>query len=259
MVKTVTYFIESLIMPVGILWLFLLVLTYYGLTKKHWRLGFFSGLMALGLWIVGATPLPVYLLAQLERPYAGVKLADLPPADAIVILGGVLEPSRNDPFGFQINGASDRVLTGVELAKFRKAKVLVIGGGGQERGGKMFLESHQIANWIARWQLSPLPVVPLPRSLNTRDEATHTLELLTKHNHRRVLLVSSAFHLRRATAVFRAAGLDAQPVGCDFMALSQLEDPPAWSVVPSLGRIEMLSLYLHEQIGWLYYQLRGWV
>jgi uncharacterized SAM-binding protein YcdF (DUF218 family) len=74
-----------------------------------------------------------------------------------------------------------------------------------------------------------------------------------------VLLVTSALHLRRAEAVFRKQGVDVTPIACDFQVYGVPRTSAFPSPFPSQHRLDLLSLYLHEQIGWWVYKWRGWV
>jgi uncharacterized SAM-binding protein YcdF (DUF218 family) len=72
-----------------------------------------------------------------------------------------------------------------------------------------------------------------------------------------VMLVTSALHMPRSIALFRKQGLAVGPVACDFRAYGTPK--PAFSIFPSWGNFELLALYTHEKLGWLFYKLRGWI
>src|SRR5437763_1587374 len=52
---------------------------------------------------------------------------------------------------------------------------------------------------------------------DTHDEALKVRVLATERGWHRVLLVTSANHMRRASGVFRAQGLEVIPVPCNFL------------------------------------------
>jgi uncharacterized SAM-binding protein YcdF (DUF218 family) len=74
-----------------------------------------------------------------------------------------------------------------------------------------------------------------------------------------VLLVTSAFHMRRAAAVFGSAGIPVVPVPCNFLTEISLASAPPGIGVPRAGNLLKASIWLHEQIGWLMYRQRGWI
>ena len=62
-------------------------------------------LLAAVIYLIGGTTITAGLLASLERPYAGARPETMPPADAVVMLGGMAIPSTNDVFGFHFEQA----------------------------------------------------------------------------------------------------------------------------------------------------------
>ena len=66
--------------------------------------------------------------------------------------------------------------------------------------------------------------------------------------------------MRRSEAVFKKTGLEVIPVGSDFTGISAVEsDSRIYNIIPGPGGFTALGYYLHEQIGWLYYRMRGWL
>jgi len=49
------------------------------------------------------------------------------------------------------------------------------------------------------------------------------------------------------------------PVGADFVGTSALETHWSFYPVPLYSGFRTLAMYGHEQLGWLYYKLRGWI
>ena len=126
-----------LIEPVGLLWLALILLAAL-LWRKRQR-GFASAAAALAVFIylIGASTLPDALLRSLERPSFGVKLDALPACDAVVMLGGSLDPSPDEVAGLHLTVAADRIITALEVIRLGRAPVLVCGGSGIAINGEM--------------------------------------------------------------------------------------------------------------------------
>ncbi|MBT3614762.1 MAG: YdcF family protein [Verrucomicrobia bacterium] len=96
-------------------------------------------------------------------------------------------------------------------------------------------------------------------NLHTRDEATNTAALAKEQGWKKIILVTSAWHMRRSVAMFEKVGLVVVPVGTDFVGTSALETHWSFYPVPWYYGFHTLSMYGHEQLGWLYYRLRGWI
>lgn len=253
--------LEALLYPLGLAWLALALATFWYLRKKRCRSAFCAGSLSLILWLVGATPLPELLLSTLEKPFRENTVAKAPSANAIIVLGGFIDPSAHDAFGFSVNSATDRIITGVELLRAGKAPALLIGGGPSILDGKPSSEGAHVQAWLKSWKVVPnAEILTLGPCRNTRDEALATRALLQQRSWTNVILVTSAFHMSRALATFRKHGIDAHPVACDFEGLPAIEGQGAnWRVVPIMDHVNSLNLFIHELIGCAYYKLRGWI
>jgi uncharacterized SAM-binding protein YcdF (DUF218 family) len=142
----------------------------------------------------------------------------------------------------------------------KKGEALVIGGGEYSSSGQTGLHGQLISEWLESWKPFDSPIHVLDYSSNTKDEADHTKVLAEKNGWEKIILVTSANHMRRAEALFKKTGLEVVAVGSDFEGLSSLEaDFRIYRIVPGLVGFQALGFYLHEQVGWLYYKLRGWI
>lgn len=250
----------TLLEPVGFLWAVLILLTVLLWRKKERRLAAMAGALVLLIWIIGATPLPGSILATLERPWVGVKRADLPTADAIVLLGGYGAASREEVGRLHFNQNADRAAVALELARLGKAKVLVMGGGGFMFEGEPFAEADLLKEILAERKLTSAEIISLGGCKNTRHEADKVGRLAQERGWKRILLVTSATHLRRAAAVLRTTtGLEVVPVPSAFLTSVSIVTVPNLDLVPRSHGFGKLDAYLHEQIGWFVYRRRGWI
>ena len=254
--------VKQLLQPVAIVWLILIVVCIWQIYRRQHRSACINGLMVFGLFLFGCTPLSGYLLSTLEKPYVCENIDVLPEADVVVVLGGMVRGSSIEPTGFDVSEAADRILTGLELIRLGKAKHLIFGGGSFGPRAHPQSEYSVLKPWIERWELTNVRVSHLGMLENTHDEADKVASMMADEKWEIVILVTSAWHMRRAKAVFRTAGVKVIPVGCDFMGYSP--NPATsfrerYTLVPSSGRLNRLRIYLHERIGWLYYYSRGWI
>lgn len=97
--------------------------------------------------------------------------------------------------------------------------------------------------------------------VNTAEEALAISQLLRPRarGNPRVLLVTSAFHMRRAQRLFERQGLDVVPFPVDFQsrgvwAGSLWRDPTQW--LPSARALDDSSRALRELLGRIVY--RAW-
>ena len=94
---------------------------------------------------------------------------------------------------------------------------------------------------------------------DTHDEAIRTRAIAQPRGWKRVLLVTSANHLPRAVATFRAAGIEVVPVPCNFFTRQKPGPWPLRTAIPGHLGFEKTSVWLHEKIGWWEYRRRGWL
>lgn len=90
--------------------------------------------------------------------------------------------------------------------------------------------------------------------MNTWQNAQFSAPLLHDYGAQRVLLVSSATHLRRASLYFSHFGIQATPVRGDWLRARMVWWPQAWNFA-------VADVALHEYAGvWRYrlYNLMGW-
>ena len=252
-------FFAPLLEPLSIIWLLMVLGLAWLLWRRQWRGAAGLALPTLIIFLLGSTPLADSLVERAERPYAATNLASLNPVDAVVALGGAHQVSKYDLLGFSMSEAGDRILTALQLVRLGKAKNLVMGGSwpmsGQTGQGTMSV----VQNWVVAWRLVDGAVTNLGVCIDTHDEAVAFKRLKEQHAWQNVILVTSALHLRRAEAVFRAQGINVTPVGADFQVHGVQRYPRGASPFPSQDRFELLRLYLHERIGWLVYRWRGWI
>jgi len=258
------YILRSLIPlaePLGFVWLCLLVVAAWLWIKSSRRLAVFLFVVALFMSVVGCTRVPGDLVATLERPFVIKNLETVPAADAVVALGGAVRPSKYDALGLDLRDAADRVVMALELIRRGKAKNLVLGGAVHAVNGQQRIEADMTKKWLETWGLTNAQIYSLGGCANTHDEATRVAALLKEHGWRRAILVTSAYHMKRARATFLTAGVPVVCVPCDYQTKVSVEteDERALIPIPRPAGFQKASLFLHEQIGWLSYRLRGWI
>lgn len=85
--------------------------------------------------------------------------------------------------------------------------------GGRSWGG--VVEADDLARIMAADGVPAAAIIRERCSLDTRDNARFGAALLRRRGVSRVVLVTCAWHLRRAQALFRAAGIDVEGVGVE--------------------------------------------
>jgi uncharacterized SAM-binding protein YcdF (DUF218 family) len=168
-------------------------------------------------------------------------------------------PSRYEASGAHLTAAGDRVVMANELFRLKKAPVLVLGGNANKLDGVVRFEGVIVKDLLSTWGVPPEDVIPTGANEDTHDEALKVHALAAERGWHRILLVTSANHMRRASAVFRAQGLEVIPAPCNFLTTLATAPAPPGFAVPRYDGFEKVAIWLHEEVGWWTYRRRGWI
>lgn len=228
--------------------------------RERRRLG--RRLVAAGLLVLlvfSNNQISVWLARPLEKQYAPV--AEIPPGAAvppglarcryIVVLGGGHGDADFLPATSKLStSALGRITEGVRLLRLVPDARLVVTGpaDGDHPSHATILAQAAIALGAPADR-----VVKIEQVHDTEDESRAVRALIGDAP---VALVTSAWHLPRAAALFRQAGVDALPCPADFLAKPDGE----WHVNALLCETDSLSrstYAVHEYLGHLWLWLRG--
>ncbi|MEE4375910.1 MAG: YdcF family protein [Candidatus Competibacteraceae bacterium] len=227
--------------------------------RRRHRLGGLCLAVSLSwLWLCATPAFSDFLRAPLERTYLPVPIADLPSADAIVILGGGMQPA-SPPYRltFDLGSAADRIWYGAQLYKAGKANRILATGGGLPWFGSGQPEAPAIVQFLADLGVPESVVLLETTSMNTHQNALYSKPLLHEEGLDSVLLVTSALHMPRALATFRAQGIQAQPAPTDFEVVPVAEQTILrW--LPDAEALADTTRGLREYFGLLVYRMLEW-
>lgn len=231
-----------------------LLLKWMGWRKTAALLAFVA---VASLWALSTPKVADELARGLEGEVKATAIVDLPEADAIVLLGGSLGAPHPPRESADLADAADRVLHAARLARAGKAKLVVATGGYPARVAAERSESEEAAALLIEWGVPEAAILVEGGSLDTHQNAVETQRLLEARGANTVLLVTSATHMPRALATFRAVGLDAIPAPTDYAAVEG-EEPSILDWIPNAEALALSKRVLHEWLGRVYYRVRGW-
>ena len=255
--------LPQLIYPLGLG--LLLQLIAIGGRKQRWALP-----LSITGWLVIAVPaMPVVsdaLLRQLEDQAAALTPKSIPPADAVLVLGGGIRPAPAKGLGVEVNEAGDRLLCGVRLWKQGTAPVLITSGARVSfKPNDPIAPEAALSQQLAEELGVPASAVLLnDQARTTAREAQRINQLASEEGWNQLILVTSAFHMPRAWASFqRQSDLEIIPVACDYRLDPQSKDQRlSWrelliDLIPSSSALNQTTQVLKEHLGLLVYKLRG--
>lgn len=176
-------------------------------------------------------------------------VSEAPTAHAIVVLshGRVLPP-----------GNADRFYGGIELFKAGKAPVLIFTGGWVPWQPNAESEGEVLMRYAADLGIPRDRMRTTAKVSNTEEESRAVAALIAKHMGTgaspRVLLVTSAFHMRRAQMLFARAGIEPVPFPVDFKVPARNAFTPL-DLLPNAHSLSQSETALRELYGLAFYRL----
>jgi uncharacterized SAM-binding protein YcdF (DUF218 family) len=255
LLKTVLHFTQPLFLIWFLLGIWLLRMIWNRRNGSLWM----PVISWVLLTVISCTPIASILLAGLENQNPKVQLNQLPAADAILCLGGGVEPSLSEPTGFHLKSGADRLSTALTLAAAGRAPLLILGGGGYPHEGRIFSEADAVRDYLANHVSLNIQWHSIGVCSDTHDEALKVAAVMKQRSLKRLLLVTSASHMPRTLAVFRKTDVQVIPVPCNYhSSLNHLGDL-YWFHWPDYHGFEKFACWMHEIIGHYVYLWRGWI
>lgn len=223
--------------------------------KNRLAKGFFAGGGIL-LLVAGVLPSGAAALAVLEDRFPKPDIAM--PVAGFILLGGAVDTDiAADRDTLNTNDSSERITAMRELAeRYPDARIVLSGGGSHtEPGGRRLSESEVARRLLVAMGVSEMRIEMEERSRNTCENAAESLRQVAPKPGETWLLITSASHMPRAVACFRAVGFAVTPYPVDYRTRGDADlTRPADSVAVGLS---LADLAAHEWIGLLTYRLTG--
>ncbi|MEK6699553.1 MAG: YdcF family protein [Nitrospirota bacterium] len=232
--------------------LVVLILAGLLLVDKRRRLGkglIISGLALLYLLSLGhVADLLVKPLERSSPPLTEKRIA----ADAVVVLGGGSVDLAWLGAAPEPNGeTTSRLVKGIELARRLRAPLVLSGGNGEPFATKVG-DADVMAGRTRALGVSQEQMIVENLSRNTLENS-HAVRKLLKGD--RVILVTSAYHMKRAKAMFVRRGFTVIPAPTYFLGQTR-----SWSLaalIPRAGSLMHSTTAIAEWINLAWWGLRG--
>jgi uncharacterized SAM-binding protein YcdF (DUF218 family) len=211
--------------------------------------------LALGwLYLCSTSLFAEYMMSTLEEHYPPKALSAIAEADAIVLLGGGVRGDVHLGTLPDVNGRADRMIYAAALYKAGKAPLVVLTGGSEPENRS---EAQLMKDVLSVMGVPSTAMLLESNSRNTYDNALYSAVLMNNKGIKRILLVTSAFHLRRAVPLFERQGFEVVPAPTDYQRIVGSRVLPRW--LPSAGDLARTTTALSEHVGYWVYRWRGWI
>ncbi len=223
------------------------------LKKKNYAIGILMVIFAASVYTACLGPLADGLMTPLENTYAPLNIKSVSDHDVYVVLGGGIHTNAPDleGTGSPTGDALHRLVYAFRLYRIDPLPIIV-------SSGKAFRcqrpEAPVLKRFLVQMGVPEKDIFTDSSSRNTNENAVDVKALCAKMSCKNIILITSAYHMRRAMFAFRHAGMtNVIPAPTDYKTNRSCYN--FMDYMPSLEGLENTYRALHEYVGMLYYRL----
>jgi uncharacterized SAM-binding protein YcdF (DUF218 family) len=242
----------------------LLLVVVIASVRRRPRLARGTAVAALLIMVVGGNALLAFaLMGYLES--RNLVHGPLPTADAIVVLSSYAQnPSPPQPTIWVDEATANRLLYAVKLYREGKAPVVIVSGGQLPWLKNLPPISESMSEFIQLMGVPKSAVIQESASANTYQNAVDVKAILQARNIHKILLVTSAFHMPRALALFKHQGVDTIAAPGDFFSTDSrwVNNTNNWQTlvtlfIPDSYELGKTTQAIKELVGMAVYRVGG--
>ncbi|MDA8091212.1 MAG: YdcF family protein [Nitrospiraceae bacterium] len=190
--------ISPFLLPPG-LFVLILICSGFFFFRKSFRAGLLNIGTGLLIWALSISPVSNRLLKGLEE---GLRVPPHPAGDVIILLGGGL--NGNVPTG----DTCERIIAAASLYRDLHIPIIVSGGAVHPWEQK---EAPIDAQYLAGLGVPLNEIIVEDKSRDTLENAKYVKKIYDEHDFAAPLLVTSAYHMKRALLCFTHEDMQATP------------------------------------------------
>jgi uncharacterized SAM-binding protein YcdF (DUF218 family) len=197
------------------------------------------------------------LVRTLESRYPQPAAVDMNRHVGIVVLGGALSSPQlwEEHRQVGLNEHAERMTEAIALMRRHPHLRLLFTGGIATVAATGTPEAERARRFFEAMGVDPARVVYESASRNTYENAVHSAALPGVDKQQPWLLLTSAYHLPRAMAVFEHAGWNVTPWPVDYRTTAH----DSWFDFSMYQGPNLWTLALHEWLGMAAYRMAGWI
>ena len=193
-----------------------------------------------------------FIMKEVEGKYYYPNLKGVTKADAIVVLSGMMRINEFENNHILEWGDIDRFFKAIELYFSKKSNTIIFTGGKSPYNITKISEGDVLKQYAIKFGVKMDDILVTKEVLNTSEESIAVKNLIGIK--KSIILVTSAFHMKRAKSIFEKKGFKVIPYKVDY------KTPPNLSLnfidfLPSSTGLRRTEIALRELLGRLYYSL----
>ena len=239
--------IKPFILPPGIFIISIIFCGVWFLHKKKWKAGIVALIFGCFAWALSIAPVSDSMIRSLESEYSIPKSIK---GDVIILLGRGVCDKAPDLSGLGAPSSSylTRIVTAVRLQKRLDIPIIVSGAEALE---DRIAEDHIAKRFLIDLGVPADKIIIEDKSKDTFENAKFTKEICDRSGFTDPVLVTSAYHLKRAIMTFEKVGLNVKPFPAGFKSWPGKQY--RWSsYLP--GDFLTASLAIKEYLGLVFYK-----
>jgi uncharacterized SAM-binding protein YcdF (DUF218 family) len=242
------------ILPPGLFISILIISGVWSLHKKNWKTGIMALIFGCFMWALSISPLSDAMIRGLESEYGIPKNVK---GNVIILLGRGVADKAPDLTGVGAPSGSylTRIVTAVRLQKRLHIPIIVSGRLGAEakedKAKNKVIEDHIVKRFLTDLGVPAKKIIVEDKSRDTFENVKFTKEICDRSGFKAPVLVTSAYHLKRAVMTFDKVGLKVLPFPAGFESWEGKEYK--WqSYLP--GDFSIASIAIKEYLGLVFYK-----
>ncbi len=240
------YVLLHFILPPGIFITCLLLIGLWFLLKKNRVPGVVTITIACIMWLTTISPLTNIVYQGLE---SGLSVPGNPKGDVIIILGGGADDEVPDMSGIGAPSGMmlSRMVTAIRLQNRLEIPIIISGGSVYK---DVQAEAPIVKRYLVDLGIPDELIIEESESRNTLENAKFSHEICLQQGFENPILITSAYHMRRALMLFRHMGADVIPFPADFHS-SENRHYGWQNYLP--GSFQGIAMAIREYMALLYY------
>lgn len=250
---TISKLFTAWILPPGLAITALFIWAILLLRKKQTGIGILMLIFAASVYTACLGPLADKLMLPLENSFAQLNIKDLSPHDVYVVLGGGIHDNSPDleGTGSPTGDSLQRLVYAFRLYRIQPLPVIVSSGKGFKCEKP---EAPVMKRYLVQMGIPEQEIHMEATSRNTYENALDVKKLCETLACKNIVLITSAYHMRRAVYAFRHAGLtNILPAPTDYKVNRRCYG--FMDYMPDMEALANTFRGLHEYVGLLYYKV----
>lgn len=180
------------------------------------------------------------------------------PYDVGIVLGGSMRYYDPDMNRVVYSSSVDRLLQAMQLYHDGKIKKILLSGGSGFVNYQDWKESGLIAKVLLKSGVKEEDIILENGSRNTYENAVNSVDMLKSGKYgRKILLITSAFHMRRSLMCFEKLNFKVDPFSVDIRSAIHINTLDR-IIQPDAECMMQWDMLIHEWVGIVMYKLMGY-